>query len=132
MLDGWKCDYFRRFKSVQSVMFFFAFSDFFIFDLLCMGLFSAQSFDASITVSHKLSAGIPSNLRPASNEIISASVLLCETAVCLLRHSLIDTSVLLPKKHNKHPDVDLESARSLARSASWKRPSLHWDVVVPT
>ena len=40
-------------------------------------------------------AGILSNLRPASNEIISASVLLCETAVCLLQVQLIGTNVWL-------------------------------------
>ena len=69
-----------------SVMFFSATSDFFFFDLLCTGLLPAEYSNKSITVSHKLSAGVSSNLRPASSEITSASVLLCETAVCFLQY----------------------------------------------
>ena len=41
----------------------------------------------------KKSAGIPSNLNPASNELISDSVELCETEVCFLRIQLIGTNV---------------------------------------
>ena len=77
--------------------------------------------NTSVTVSHKLSTGIPSNLKPASNEIISASKLLCETAVCLLQVQHTGTNVLLPKMHSTPSDVDVESLRSLAKSASWKR-----------
>ena len=52
--------------------------------------------------SHRVSAGIPSNLRPASDEIIAASVLLCDTAVCFLQVQLAGTNVWLPKniKHS--------------------------------
>ena len=39
--------------------------------------------------SQKSSAGIPSNLNPASKEMISDSVALCETKVCLLHIQLI-------------------------------------------
>ena len=41
--------------------------------------------------SHKSSAGIPSNLNPASKEMISDSVELCETKVCFLHIQLIGT-----------------------------------------
>ena len=41
----------------------------------------------------KSSAGIPSNLNPASEEIISDSVELCETEVCFLHIQLIGTNV---------------------------------------
>ena len=51
------------------VVFFAAMSGFFFFDLLCMGLLPAGGSNTSITVSQKLSARIPINLRPASNEI---------------------------------------------------------------
>ena len=73
------------------------------------GISSRQGCNTSVTVSHKLSAGIPSNLRPTSHEIISASVLLCDTPVCFLHVQLIGTNVWLPKMHNIRPDVDLES-----------------------
>ena len=43
-----------------------------------MGFLHAGGSDTSITVSHKLSAEIPSNLRPASNELFTALVLLCQ------------------------------------------------------
>ena len=42
---------------------------------------------------HKSSAGIPSNLNPASKEMISDSVELCETEVCFLHIQLIGTNV---------------------------------------
>ena len=50
--------------------------------------------------------------RPASSEMISASVLLCATAVCFLLDHEISTDVWLPKMYNTPHDVDLESARS--------------------
>ena len=68
--------------------------------------------------SHKSSAGIPSNLNPASKEMISDSVELCETEVCFLHIQLIGTNVWLPKMHNVPPDVDFESSRSPAKSES--------------
>ena len=43
--------------------------------------------------SHKSRAGIPSNLNPASKEMISDSVELCETEVCFLHIQLIGTNV---------------------------------------
>ena len=56
--------------------------------------------------SHKSSAGIPSNLNPASKEMISDSVELCETEVCFLHIQLIGTNVWLPQMHNVPPEVD--------------------------
>ena len=82
--------------------------------------------------SHKSSAGIPSNLNPASKGMISDSVELCETEVCFLHIQLIGTNAWRPKMHNAPPDVDFESSRSLARSESWNSPSLHCLAVLPT
>ena len=48
--------------------------------LLSIGFLPAGGSNASTTMSHQLSAGIHSNKRPTSNEIISASVRLCDTA----------------------------------------------------
>ena len=45
---------------------------------------------------------------PASKEIISASVELCETDVCFLHIQLPSTNVWLPKMHKSPPDVDFE------------------------
>ena len=56
--------------------------------------------------------------KPASREIISASVELCETEVCFLHTQLIGTNVWLPKMHKRPPDVDFESSRSPAKSES--------------
>ena len=82
--------------------------------------------------SHKSRAGIPSNLNPASEEMISDSVELCETEVCFLHIRLIGTNVRLPKMHNVPPEVDSESSRSPAKSESWNSPSLHCLAVLPT
>ena len=76
--------------------------------------------------------GIPSNLNPASKEMISDSVELCETEVCFLHIQLIGTNVWLPKIHNVPPEVDFESSRSPAKSESWNSPSLHCLAVLPT
>ena len=65
--------------------------------------------------SHESSAGIPSNLNPASKEMISDSVELCETEVCFLHIQLIGTNVGLPQMHNVPTDVDFESSRSPAK-----------------
>ena len=81
---------------------------------------------------HKSNAGIPSNLTPASKEMISDSVELCETEVCFLRIQPIDTNVWLPKMHNVPPEVDFGSSRSPAQSESWKSPSLHCSALFPT
>ena len=84
----------------------------------CKCSWSNDNATAPITMSHKLSAGIPSDHTPASNEIISASVALCATAVCFLQIKLVGTDVWVPKIHNIPPDVDFESFRSPAKSAS--------------
>ena len=61
---------------------------------------------------------IPSIRRPASSEIMSASVLLCGIAVRFLYDHEIGTNGGLPKMHSTPPDVDFESVRSPAMSAS--------------
>ena len=55
--------------------------------------------------------GIPSMRKPASREIISASVELCETEVCFLHIQLLGTNVWLPKMHKSPHDVDFESCK---------------------
>ena len=50
--------------------------------------------------SQRSRAGIPFNLNPASKEMISDSVELCETEVYFLHIQLIETNVWLPKTHN--------------------------------
>ena len=82
--------------------------------------------------SQKSRAGKPSNLNPASKEVISDSVELCETAVCFLHIQLIGTNVWLPKMDIVPHDVDFESSRSPAKSESWNSPSLHCLAVFPT
>ena len=82
--------------------------------------------------SHKSSAGFPSNLDPASKEMIYDSVELCETEVRFLQIQLIGANVWLPKMHNVPPDVDFESSRSLAKSESWNSHNLHCLAVFPT
>ena len=82
--------------------------------------------------SHKSRAGIPSDLNPASKEMISDSVELCETEVCFLNIQLVGTNVWLPKRQKITPEVDFESSRSPAKSESWNSPSLHCFVVSPT
>ena len=56
--------------------------------------------------------------KPASREITSASVELCETEVCFLHIQLIGTNVRLPKMQRIPFDVDFESSRSPAKSES--------------
>ena len=69
---------------------------------------------------------------PASKEMISDSVELCETEVCFLHTQLIETNVWLPKIHNVPPEVDFESSRSPAKSESWNSPNMHCLAVFPT
>ena len=64
----------------------------------------------------QISAGLPSNLDPASKEMISDSVELCENEVCFLNIQLIGTNVWLPKMHNVPPGVDSESSGSPGKS----------------
>ena len=88
--------------------------------------------NTSITMSHISRASNPSMRKPASREIISDSVELCETEVCFLHIQLMVTNVRLPKIHRTPPEVDFEPSRSLAKSESWNNPILHWCAVFPT
>ena len=81
--------------------------------------------NTSITKSQRPRAGIPSMRKPASREIISASVELCETDVCFLHIQLIGTNVCILNIHKSPPDVGFESSRSSAKSESWNNPHLH-------
>ena len=56
--------------------------------------------------------------KPASREMSSASVELCETEVCFLHIQLVGANVWLPKMHRTLHDVDFESSRSPATSES--------------
>ena len=57
-----------------------------------------------------LPMGFPVALcKPASREIISASVELCETEVCFLHIQLIGTNVWLPKTHRTPPNIPTEA-----------------------
>ena len=56
--------------------------------------------------------------KPASREMISASVELCETEVCFLHIQPIGTNVSLPNMHGIPPDVDFESSKSPEKSES--------------
>ena len=91
----------------------------------CCGSPRADESYTSVTVSHKLSKLSPSIRRPASDEIILASVLLCEPAVCFLHDHEIGTNTWLPNMHNTLLDVDLQSARSPAESVSRTCLDLH-------
>ena len=89
--------------------------------VLCLGHCCgppAHGSNTSMLVSQRLNAGIPSIRRPASDEIISASALPCETAVCFLHDHEIGPHVWFPNMQNTPPDVDLESVKSPANSAS--------------
>ena len=59
---------------------------------------------------------IKSMRRPASREIVSDSVELCDTHVCFLHIQLTGTNVWLPNMHNVPVEVDFESLRSSAKS----------------
>ena len=75
--------------------------------MLRMESLPARGSNTSVSMSQKMSAGIPSNLRPASHGIISASVLLRDTADSFLQVQLAGTHVRLSKIHKIPPDVDL-------------------------
>ena len=64
---------------------------------------------------------------PASSGKRSASVLLCDTAVCFLQAHEIGTNVCDPNIHRTPPEVDFESVRFPEKSASWNNPSLQSD-----
>ena len=88
--------------------------------------------ETSIAKSQRSGAGNPSIRSPASNEITSDSVELCETEVCFLHIHLIGTNVWLPKIHKTPPEVDFESLRSPAKSESWNKPNQQCCAVCPT
>ena len=110
---------FRGTSAMLSVSHLSVFSDVVFLGLsLRVGSQQAAGSNTSFTVSHTWSARIPSDLRLASNEIMSAVV---QLFFFFLQVQLIDTFVWLPKVQNTLPDVDLESARSHAKSESWKK-----------
>ena len=86
-----------------SIILLSAMSDFVVLGWLFMGSLTAGGSNTPGTVSHTLSAGSTSNLRPGSHKILHVSVLLCETAVWHLQVQLIGTNVLLPRMHNTPP-----------------------------
>ena len=65
--------------------------------LLGSSILFGTEWNTSITKPQRVRAGIPSMRKPASKEMISASVELCETEVCFLHIQLIGTNVWLPK-----------------------------------
>ena len=88
-----------------------------------------EEWNTSITKSQRVRAGMPFMRKPASWEIISASVELCESEVCFLHIQLMGTKVQLPKKKKILLDVNFESSRSPAKSESWNNPNLHCGAV---
>ena len=82
--------------------------------------------------SHKSRAGIPSDLNPASKEMISVSFELCETEVCFLHIQLIGTNVWLPETHNVPPEVDFWVRKISRKIGVLNSPSLHCFAVLPT
>ena len=88
--------------------------------------------NTSISMSQRSRASSPSMRNPASREVISDSVELCETEVCFLHIQLMGTNVRLPKIHKTPPDIDFESSRSPAKSESWNKPNLQCWAVLPT
>ena len=62
----------------------------------CIGWFLEEC-NTSIAKYQRSSEGIPYMRRPASNEITSDYVELCDTAVCFLHIQLLGTTVRLPK-----------------------------------
>ena len=74
--------------------------------------------NTSVTKSQRVRAGIPSMRKPASREMISASVKLCDTEVCFLQIQLKGTVVRLQKIHKILHEVDLESS-SFEKSLSF-------------
>ena len=79
--------------------------------------------NTSKTKSKRSRPGFPSMCRPASREIFSSSVELCETEVCFWHTQLLGTNVWRPKIHKFHPEIDFES---------WNGPNLHCCAVFPT
>ena len=82
--------------------------------------------NTSVIASHNVSAGNPSSLKPVSNDITSASVLLVDTAVCFLHAHEIGTNVSPPNVQSM--PLDVEPVKSPAKSASEGShlPCIHW------
>ena len=71
-------------------------------DLWCCWVGFGKKWNTSMTKFQRSRAGIPSMRKPASREIISASVELCETEICFLHIQLVDPNVWLPAMHKIH------------------------------
>ena len=99
---------------------------------LVLLVWSGEEWNTSITKSQRSGAGIPSMRKPASREITSTSVELCETEVCFLHIQLARTKVCFRKCTEFLPYFDFESSRSPAKSESWNNPNLHSGAVFPT
>ena len=84
--------------------------------------------------SHSSRACIPSNLNPASKEMISDSVELTvrNWSLFLTQPTYSEQMYYFQKTHKVPPDVDFESSTSPAKSESWNSPSLHCFAVFPT
>ena len=78
---------------------------------------------ASMTKSHKSSAGKPSIRNPTSIEMISDPVELWDTDVCFLHIQPVGANVRLPKVRNTPPDVAFECSRSPAKYESENNPN---------
>ena len=76
--------------------------------------------------SHESSAGIPSNLNPASKEMISDSVELCETESLFLAHPTYWHERVTSQ------NAQCSTSRSPAITESWNSPNLHCFAVFPT
>ena len=74
--------------------------------------------NTSITVSHSTSRGNAPILRPVSSEMVSASVVLCNTAPCFLQSHASGTKVLVPTSIKYPLLMDFESFNDPAKSAS--------------
>ena len=96
----------------------------------CSILFGTE-WNILITKSQRVRAEIPTMRKPASREMISASVELCETEVCFLHIQLIGTNVWFPKIHKTPSDV-LSLRDLLPKPVSWNNPSLRCCAVFPT
>ena len=83
-----------------------------------------NSAETEITKSQRSRASSPSIRNPASKEITSDSVELCETEICFPHIQLSGTKVRLPKIHKTPHAFDFESSRTPAKSESWNRPNL--------
>ena len=68
--------------------------------------------------SNKIMVGNASNLKPTSAAAISASAVLCDTAVCFFDWALIGKKIVLPAKFRLAPETDFESTLSDAKSES--------------